>query len=134
MSRLEPLDDDAVPGGAAVFGAGAEILGFVPNSLRIMARKPAMVRGPYADSWHRSPQASLVGAAILGAQCGDPDPRSLFRRSLTMESRQDFATLRPGYEAEQRARLAQLIALVDAAAARSTTGARTSGGWSRGST
>ncbi len=43
MSRLEPLDDDAVPGGAAVFGAVAEILGFVPNSLRIMARKPEMV-------------------------------------------------------------------------------------------
>lgn len=88
------------------------------SHIRELARRPAMARDPYAYSWYRSPQASLVAAAILGAQCGDPDPRSLFLRVLTMESRQDFATL-PGYEAEQKARMAQFIALVDPGTARS---------------
>ena len=88
------------------------------SHIRELARRPAIARDPYAYSWYRSPQASLVAAAILGAQCGDPDPRSLFLRVLTTEPRQDFATL-PGPEAEQKAGIAQLIALLDAAAARS---------------
>ncbi len=87
-------------------------------ALREVARAPEMSPSRYIYGSYRSPRVSLVAAAILGAQCGDPDPRSLFLRVLTTESRQIFATP-PGYEAEQRARMAQFIALVDPGTARS---------------
>ncbi len=43
MPRLEPLDLADVPGGESAFHAAAKLLGFPPNSMRIMARKPEMV-------------------------------------------------------------------------------------------
>lgn len=44
MTRLVPLEIDDVPGGEAAFGAVSQVLGFVPNSLRIMARKPDLMK------------------------------------------------------------------------------------------
>lgn len=88
------------------------------SHIRELARGPAMARDPYAYSWYRSPQATLVAAAILGAQCGDPDPRSLFlRRLATAPPRRGFPDR--AHDAEQKTRLAQLIALVDPGTARS---------------
>ena len=45
MSRVKGLADDELGDLMDVLGAGAEILGFVPNSQRIMAHKPEVLRG-----------------------------------------------------------------------------------------
>jgi len=45
MSRVKGLADEELVDLMDVLGAGAEILGFVPNSQRIMAHKPEVLRG-----------------------------------------------------------------------------------------
>ncbi len=45
MARLEPLSLDQVEGLAAVEQTYQRTLGFVPNGLRIMARRPEIVKG-----------------------------------------------------------------------------------------
>ncbi|MFB6233508.1 MAG: carboxymuconolactone decarboxylase family protein [Haloarculaceae archaeon] len=45
MAHLEPLPEDATPELEAEFELFAEILGFVPNSLLTMQRKPEVVEG-----------------------------------------------------------------------------------------
>lgn len=45
MTRLEPLEDDAHPELRESFATFERILGFVPNSLRVMQRRPDIVAG-----------------------------------------------------------------------------------------
>ncbi len=44
MARLEPLPRDATPELVETFAAYEKVLGFMPNSLLIMQRKPKMVK------------------------------------------------------------------------------------------
>lgn len=44
MSRLQPLPPDAVPELAAAWKVYEKSLGFVPNSVLIMQRKPKLVQ------------------------------------------------------------------------------------------
>jgi hypothetical protein len=50
MARLDPLPRDAVPDLDDDFAFFERTLGFVPNSLLTMARRPALVRGMIALS------------------------------------------------------------------------------------
>jgi uncharacterized peroxidase-related enzyme len=45
MTHLDPLPEDATPELAEKFETFEEILGFVPNSLLVMQRKPELVEG-----------------------------------------------------------------------------------------
>ena len=45
MSRLEPIDMGAVPGLEELESFYRQVFGFVPNGLRIMARRPEIVAG-----------------------------------------------------------------------------------------
>ena len=61
MAHMNPLPEEQLEEFADVFGAMQEVMGFVPNSLKTMARRPGLVR-------------AFGQLALETGQVGDVDP------------------------------------------------------------